>query len=224
MSDETRSDAATSAQFDMRSPTHHPHLFPANEHTAGQSTAEALQRSRQLYPGRLSPEQRELRDQVRAEQRVAKLLQRLTRVGARVLHDRRLPHSAAQLDHLVISASGVYLLSAVAAGRHRPLRVLNGDLAVGDRPLFLTTEFTYRAATQAADAIAAELGPGWNVVVYPQVVVVGAELPPCLISDTEVGDLEQLPSRLTYRHGVLDPVEVALLAEAAARACPPAGT
>lgn len=110
MSDETRPDAAMSAQFDMRSPTHRPHLFPADEHTAGQSTAEALQRSQQLYPGRLSPEQRELRDQVRAEQRVAKLLQRLARVGARVLHDRRLPHSAARLDHLVISASGVYLL------------------------------------------------------------------------------------------------------------------
>lgn len=222
MNGETQRESTAWAQFDMRSPTHRPDTFPAEEHTPGQSTAATLHRSRQLYPGRLSPEQRELRDQVRAERRVAKVLERLTRVGARLLHDRRLPHSAAQLDHLVVSGSGVYLVSTVPAGRRRPLRWVNGGPAVGDRPLFLTAEFTYRAAAQAAQVIAAELGQGWQVVVYPLVVVVDAELAPCVIGETEAGDLAQLPSRISYRPSVLDPAEVALLADATARACPPA--
>lgn len=222
MSHEVQSGEATWPSFDMRSPTFHPDAFPGEEHVPGQSTAAALARSRQLYPGRLSPEQRELREQVRAERRVAKVLERLTRVGVRVLHDRRLPHSAAQLDHLVVSGSGVYLVSTIPARRCRPVRWVNGELAVGDRPLFLTAEFTYRAAWQAAQVIAGELGTGWHVVVYPLVVVVGAEVAPCVIDQAEVGDLAQLPSRINYRPAVLDPVEVALLTDAAARACPPA--
>jgi hypothetical protein len=46
------------------------------------------------------------------ETEIGKRLTALTEEGCHVLHDRRIPGSRANIDHIVVSASGVYLVDA----------------------------------------------------------------------------------------------------------------
>ncbi len=74
------------------------------------------------------------------ERRTARLLAPLRHLGWTVLHDRRIPGSAANVDHLVIGPSGVWVVDSKAwRGRIKVLgdgrlwygrRCLNGDLRV----------------------------------------------------------------------------------------------
>jgi hypothetical protein len=206
----------------MASPRHSPDVVPGAENAAGQSTQARFGRSRELYPGRLSPEQRDLRDQAGAERSTGKVLDRLTRVGLRILHDRRLPHSAGQIDHLVIAGSGIYLVNAIAVNSRRPLQWIGGRLCVAGQTLTGLVDYSVAAADEVGATVAGELDPGWTVAVFPIVAIVGEKFGLSVEGGVEVVGARRLPDRIMYRQLVLDPLEVALLGDAAARACPPA--
>jgi hypothetical protein len=46
------------------------------------------------------------------EEKLARQLDALVERGARVLHDRRIPHSRANIDHLVIAPAGIFVIDA----------------------------------------------------------------------------------------------------------------
>ncbi len=209
-------------QHGMATPRHQPDVVPGNENTAGQSTLAAFHRSRTLYPGRTSPEQRDLRDQARAERRSGKVLDRLVRVGVRTLHDRRLPHSAGQLDHLVVAGSGLYLVNTVAVTSRKPLQWLGGKPCVAGQTLTGLADFTVAAADEIATTVARDFDPGWTIAVFPVITIVGEKFGLHVDDGVEQVGVGRLAERIMYRQWLLDPVEMALLADAAARACPPA--
>lgn len=209
-------------QHGMATPRHQPDVFPGNENTAGQSSLAAFKRSRALYPGRLSPEQRDLRDQARAEQRTGQALARLVRVGVRLLHDRRLPHSAGQIDHVVVAGSGVYLVNTVAVTKRKPLQWLGGKPCVAGQTLTGLADYTIAAADEVATTIAADVDPGWRIAVFPMLAIVGEKFELHVDDGVELVGVDRLPDRIMYRQSLLDPVDLALLGDAAARACPPA--
>jgi hypothetical protein len=209
-------------QHGMATPRHQPDLFPGEENTAGQSTMAALKRSRALYPGRLSPEQRDLRDQARAEQRSGQALARLVRVGVRILHDRRLPRSAGQIDHLVVAGSGIYLVNSVAVTKRKPFQWLGGKPCVAGQTLTGLADYTIAAADEVATTVAADFDPGWRIAVFPMLTIVGEKFELHVDDGVEMVGVERLPDRIMYRQWLLDPVDLALLGDAAARACPPA--
>jgi hypothetical protein len=203
-------------------PRHVPDVVPGEENAPGQSTAARFARSRSLYPGRMSPEQRDLRDQYRAERRSGKTLDRLARVGIRTLHDRRLPHSAGQLDHLVIAGSGIYLVNTVAVGSRRPLQWIGGKPCVDGQTLTGLADFSLAAADEVATTVAGDLHPGWTVAVFPLITIVGDRFGLHVDDGVEMVGVARLAERIMYRQPLLDPVELALLGDATARACPPA--
>jgi hypothetical protein len=207
----------------MSTPRHRPDLVPGEENAAGHSTLAALKRSRTLYPGRMSPEQRDLRDQVRAERRSGQVLDRLGRVGVRTVHDRRLPHSAGQLDHVVVAGSGIYLVNSVPVTSRRPLQWLGGKPCVAGQTLAGLADFTLRAADEIATTVARDFDPGWTIAVFPMLTIVGEKFGLHVDDGVELVGVERLAERIMYRQSLLDPVEIALLGDATARACPPAG-
>ena len=222
MNDEAGATRPDEPRLGMTTPRHRPDVIPADENAAGQSTAARLARSRELYPGRMSPEQRDLRDQARAERASGKILDRLTRVGIRTLHDRRLPRSAGQLDHVVIAGSGIYLVNAVAVGSRRPLQWIGGKPCVAGQTLTGVADFSLAAADEVAATVASELDSGWTIAVFPIITVVGEDFGLHVDDGVEVVGVARLADRIMYRQPLLDPLEIALLGDAAARACPPA--
>ena len=213
--------AGREMRADIATPLHQPDVIPGDEHVAGQSTRARLDRSRIQYPGRLTPEQRDLRVQARAEQRVGKVLDRLARVGIGTLHDRRLPHSAGQVDHVVIAGSGIYLVNTVAISRRHPMQWIGGRLCVGGQTLTGLAHFGVAAADEIARTVARDFDAGWTILVFPIIAIVGAPVELHVDEGVEVVGVDQLASRILYRQPVLDQVEIALLTDAAARACPP---
>lgn len=203
-------------------PRRRPDPAVGKENAPGQSTLATLTRSRALYPGRMSPEQRDLRDQARAERRSGKVLDRLARVGVRTLHDRRLPQSPAQLDHVVVAPSGIYAINAVAVPSRKPLEWLGGRLCVAGQTLTGLADFTIAAADEIATAVARAFDPGWAIPVFPIITIVGERFGLHVDDGVDLVGVERLPERIMYRQSLLDTVELALLRDAAARACPPA--
>jgi hypothetical protein len=62
------------------------------------------------------------------EEKLAKSLNTLTERGARVLHDRRIPGSRANIDHLVVGPAGVFVIDAKRYKGRPHLRVEGGIL------------------------------------------------------------------------------------------------
>ena len=111
------------------------------------------------------------------EERVARSLSKHLNDGIVILHDRRIPRSRANIDHLAIAPSGVWVIDA---------KRYTGKVAVS-RPLFGQPKLTINGrdrtklidglAKQVAlvEAMAAELAPG--VAVRGALCFVDADLP-----------------------------------------------
>lgn len=149
------------------------------------------------------------------EVRTAKALAPLEREGYRVLHDRRLPGSRANIDHLVIGPSGVFVVETKSyAGR---LRIRGRDLYIGGRR---KTEFADQV-NHAADVVSDVL----DVDVEPILCVHRADFP--LFGRLEVDGLpivgpRGLVRRIRQRPTKLDANAVQRLADAAVRRLHPA--
>jgi nuclease-like protein len=105
------------------------------------------------------------------ERRTARLLAPLERRGYQVFHDLAVPGSAANVDHLVVGPTGVYVIDSK---RYRGrLRYTGGHLWHGGRILDRTLATLWWEATQVAEA----LGFGPDLHVYPVLCLHVARLP-----------------------------------------------
>ncbi len=84
------------------------------------------------------------------EEMLGKRLDTLTDRGVRVLHDRRIPGSRANIDHIVLSAAGVFVVDAKRyRGRRPQLRVQGGILRPRTETLLVGT----RDCTKLVDGV-----------------------------------------------------------------------
>jgi hypothetical protein len=145
------------------------------------------------------------------ERRTARLLDPLARHGWAVLHDLAIPHSQANLDHLVIGPGGVFVIdSKQYRGR---LRLDSTGRLWHGRHLLAPT---LRAVDVEADQ-AAQVLPDPGVAVVPIVAVHGAQVPwgKVVTDGVRVVTARRLPSLLRQLPVVLGPERVAWLADQA---------
>lgn len=90
--------------------------------------------------------------------------------GMRVLHDRRVPGSRANIDHIVVSPAGVWVIDAKRYKGKRPeLRVEGGIL----RPHVQSLRVGGRDQTKLVDGVASQVERVAGAVADPDVVVRG---------------------------------------------------
>jgi hypothetical protein len=105
------------------------------------------------------------------ERRTARLLAPLERHGYKVFHDLSIPGSAANVDHLVVGPTGVFVIDSKQYRGH--LHYSAGRLWHGCRPLDRTLETLLWEATQVAE----NLGFGPDLHIYPVLCVHVVRLP-----------------------------------------------
>jgi hypothetical protein len=142
------------------------------------------------------------------ERRTARLLAPLERHGYQVFHDLAVPGSAANVDHLVIGPTGVFVIDSKRYRGH--LRYMGGHLWHGGRTLDRTLETLVWEATQVAET----LGFGPDLHIYPVLCVHLARLPwhrELLVDGVPVLGAGALrPALQVIRQG-LNPEQVALV-------------
>ena len=171
---------------------------------------------------RTPPEVESLREDARAERHTARSLDRLVRAGYTVLHDRALPESGANIDHLILGPSGAWL---VESDSHRSAVRQNqgGQLWAGKAPLRPVLNLVRWLAEEATRSLSAEL-PGWDLEVQPVVAFARADVAGGLaVVD---GFIVLLPSGgvadyVLASGVVIKPLDVALLVDVAERVFPP---
>lgn len=190
---------------------------------AGGSTRAKLERGRMLFGRRLSVEQREVQAQLEAEVRVGGILDRLARVGARVLHDRRGPDGS-HLDHVVISESGVHLVETVASSKRLPLNLADPSCPrVGGLPLRQRLVHLRELNRLVAGQVETMLTTVFPFTVYPLAAVTGANADLAVLCfDVDLVAAPLVPRWITRLPAVQSPLAVAALTEAVATVCPPA--
>lgn len=110
------------------------------------------------------------------ERRTAQLLAPLRHLGWTVLHDRRIPGSAANVDHLVVGPSGVWVVdSKLWRGRVRVLG--DGRLWYGRRCLDDDLRVLRWAASEIGRALGGHGRTSKPLPVHPVLCVHGARLP-----------------------------------------------
>jgi Nuclease-related domain len=145
------------------------------------------------------------------ERRTARLLAPLERQGWVVLHDLAIPGSRANLDHLLIGPSGVFVIDSKQY-RGRLQLDPSGRLWHGRYPLASTLQAVSFEADQAAVVL-----PDPGMAVVPIVAVHGAQVPwgKVVVDGVPVVAARRLPSMLRALPAVLGPERVAWLADQA---------
>jgi hypothetical protein len=145
------------------------------------------------------------------ERRTARLLAPLERHGWAVLHDLAVPWGRANLDHLVVGPSGVFVIDSKQY-RGRLQLDPSGRLWHGRYPLAPTLQAVSFEADQAAQVL-----PDPGVAVVPIMAVHGAQVPwgKVVTDGVPVVAARRLPSMLRELPVVLGPERVASLADQA---------
>lgn len=154
------------------------------------------------------------------ERIVARQLDRLVPLGYHVLYDRALPGSGANVDALAVGPTGVFLVDA--KNWRAPLRAYRGQVYAGRTHLGPVCAVVWFETGRTADALAAQLDPGWSIAVQPILALTGPRPPrgitikgiPAVAARDLPGHLATGPARLSAFH-------VAQLAAAAGVALPP---
>jgi hypothetical protein len=145
------------------------------------------------------------------ERRTARRLAALERHGWAVLHDLAVPHSQANIDHLVIGPGGVFVIDSK---QYRARLQLDGSgrLWHGRYPLAPALRAVSFEADQAALVVTDP-----DVVVVPVMAVHGAQVPwgRVVMDGVPVVPARRLPSMLRELPAVLGPERVAVLADQA---------
>jgi hypothetical protein len=146
------------------------------------------------------------------ERRTAQLLGPLERHGWAVLHDLAVPHSQANIDHLVIGPGGVFVIDSKQY-RGRLQLDPSGRLWHGRYPLAPTL----KAVSFEADQAAVVLPDPGVVVVVPIMAVHGTQVPrgKVVMNGVPVVAAGRLPSMLRALPAVLGPERVAAVADQA---------
>lgn len=107
------------------------------------------------------------------EEATARLIDPLAQQGFVVIHDRKIPGSPRNIDHIVIGPTGVFVIETKnVAGR---LRIEGGDLRIGGRRVAAVDE-VLREAAAVSLALAPMLSPR-NISVRPVICAHRADLP-----------------------------------------------
>ena len=156
------------------------------------------------------------------ERRTARMLRPLARRGYTILHDRAIPGSRANVDHLVIGGGGVFVVDTKHWGRDRRVtrrgRYVRVGRASGDQ---VARAVRYEAA-RVSELLTRSAGR--RVEVTPVLAIHGPSVPmlrvmkangvPMLRASQVRGWIARRPVRLS-------PAETAALIEAAGRLLPP---
>lgn len=159
------------------------------------------------------------------EQATAALLTPLTREGWQILHDRALPGSRANLDHVLIppSGEGLIVLDTKRWHAQKPTRLVGGRVHCGDEDRHDQVEKVAGYARRVAAAVGV---PGGSVV--PLLVVHGSRVAGGHLDVTLPGtplpvyvlDPDWMMSTLRAAGSGQDPHTAGVLAERVARALP----
>jgi hypothetical protein len=161
------------------------------------------------------------RHDAEAERRTARALDRLSRAGYTVLHDRVLPDSAGNIDHLVLGPSGAWVIESDA---HRgPLRQDRAGLWAGRVPLRAELALIQWMGDEITSQLVDDLPEGWQLEVQPVVSFTRAELPQglALLDGVVLLAATDIASYILSAGVVLKPLDVAVLVDAAERIFPP---
>jgi hypothetical protein len=152
------------------------------------------------------------------EERLGHRLDQLTGEGFVILHDRRVPGSQANIDHLVVGPTGVFVVDAKNFSHQ--LSLARGTLWTGKYPVKLSSA---RNQARRAETALASLPLGRTVEVLPLVCVVGSARLPRRTVDLDgvrvVSDWQTLVTEIRKRPTVLTAVEVATLSRRARTGC-----
>jgi len=98
------------------------------------------------------------------ELRTARLLEPLEGEGFRVLHDRKIPGSRANIDHIVIGPPGIYVVETKSLGG--ALQIRDNDVFVSGRRRTKMIDEVKREALAVQTALAKELAVrgGWSAL------------------------------------------------------------
>jgi hypothetical protein len=154
------------------------------------------------------------------ERRTARLLTPLERHGYQVFHDLAIPRSAANVDHLVVGPTGLFVIDSKRYRGH--LHYAAGRLWHGPRPLDRTLETLWWEATQVAET----LGFGPDLHVYPVLCIHGGRLPwlrELLVDGIPVLAAAGLRPALQVTRQALSPEQVQLVASQVQAGFRPAG-
>ena len=144
-----------------------------------------------------------------------------------VLHARRLPRSAQPVDHLIVTAGAIFAVLDLAGTRPEPISWTgDGHLAQASVDFEALEVALVAGVAVIAAATADILGPGWRTWVVPVLAVTGPWPQPSAL--TEPGIFTGTPDALRRwmiqgLTATLDALDIATMANAAARACPSAG-
>jgi hypothetical protein len=154
------------------------------------------------------------------EERLGHHLDQLTEEGFVILHDRRVPRSPANIDHLVIGPTGVFVVDAKNFSHQLSLN--KGTLWTGKYPVKLSST---RNQAQRAETALASVRLGRTVMVLPFVCVVGTARLPRRTVDLDgvrvVSDWQTLVTEIRKRPTVLTAVGVMTLSRRAEDRLPP---
>jgi hypothetical protein len=169
---------------------------------------------------RIPPEIESWRRDAAAERRTARALDRLARAGYTVLHDRATPDAGGNVDHLVIGASGVWV---VETDSHKgTVHTSGAGIWVGKAPLRARLGLVVWISEQVSQTLLAELPEGWQLEAQTMVAFDRATVPGALAL---VDGVLLLPAKGVAEYvlsaGVmLKPLDVAMLVDAAQRVLP----
>jgi hypothetical protein len=165
----------------------------------------------------------------RGEELLGKRLDGLNEHGVRLLHDRRIPRTRANIDHIVISGAGVFVLDAKRYKGRPHLRIEGGilrprteTLMVGSRKCNPLVDGMTKQVQLVTDAVAAG---GGEVPVTGMLVFIEADWPLFGGDFTTQGVKVLWPKKATehiLKPGSLVGDQIAELHRALANAFPPA--
>lgn len=145
------------------------------------------------------------------ERATSRALRRFERAGWVVLHDRAIPGSKANIDHLVVGPAGVFVIDS-KRWRGRVWTDANGVCWCGSYPLDRAVEGAWRQAHRVAEAIAVD----FFVPIRPLLCVHHTPLPRSGLTTGQLPVIgpRDLPATLRSVPDVLDAAQVAVVADA----------
>ncbi|MEV7009968.1 nuclease-related domain-containing protein [Streptosporangium sp. NPDC051022] len=156
------------------------------------------------------------------ERRTARMLRPLGRHGYTVLHDRALPSGRANIDHLVIGTTGVFVVDTKNWHRGKRLVRRGRSVRVGGASGGQIVRSVVYEAGRVADTLTRGLGR--PVTVVPVVAVHGANMPLLRVAKASGVPLlraSQVRGWITRQPATLSVREVAEVSATAERLLPP---